>query len=111
MANLLRTRNQMCRQADHRPESWEESSGTAMLAFAMIKGLRHGWRPEERMGWPRGGIRSLTTFVDQNADVTNIFMAMGKQYLASNLARPGRWAIFTGQSPLAWATWALLEWR
>lgn len=25
------------------PESWEESSGTAMFAYAMQVGIRHGW--------------------------------------------------------------------
>ena len=49
MAGLLANQmdNGMWRQLIDKPESWPESSGTAMFAFAMVTGVKSGWLDEK----------------------------------------------------------------
>lgn len=47
------------RQLIDKPESWPESSGSVMFAFAIVTGVKNGWLDEKtnspqlaRLGWP-----------------------------------------------------------
>jgi len=99
------------RQLIDHPESWEESSSTAMFTFAMVEGVRHGWLAEDTYGpAARKGWIALAGFVDQNSDVTNICVGTGKQNSYDYyLARPRKTGDFHGQAPVLWTARALLE--
>lgn len=45
MAGLLsfQTEAGLWRQLIDQPESWPETSGSAMFAFGMVTGVAHGW--------------------------------------------------------------------
>jgi rhamnogalacturonyl hydrolase YesR len=113
MAALLKYQGKdgMWRQLIDRPESWPESSSSAMFTFAMITGVKNGWLdgakygPAARKGW-----LAVTGYIDQNSDVTQVCEGTGKQNdLAYYLARSRRTGDFHGQAPILWAASALLR--
>ena len=67
------------RQLIDRPEVWEESSGSAMFAYAMITGVKNGWLdtttygPAARRAW-----LALVGQLDENANVRHICVGTGK---------------------------------
>jgi rhamnogalacturonyl hydrolase YesR len=93
------------------PESWSESSATAMFSFAMITGVKHGWLdaatygPVARRGWI-----AAAGYVDQNHDVTQVCTGTGKfnskQYYLDRRRETGN---LHGQAPILWAATALLR--
>src|SRR5271170_2842525 len=101
----------MWRQLIDHDEAWPESSSSAMFAFAMITGVKHGWLdaatygPAARRGWI-----AVVGYVDQNSDVTQVCEGTGKKDdLAYYLARKRRTGDFHGQAPVMWAASALLR--
>ena len=101
----------MWRQLIDHPESWPESSSSAMFAYALISGVKHGWLEEEKYGpAARKAWIAVAGYVDQNADVTNVCEGTGKNNdYAYYLARKRRTGDFHGQAPVLWAATALLE--
>ena len=113
MAALLQYQGKdgMWRQLIDHDEAWPESSGSAMFAFALIMGVKHGWLdaatygPAARRGWI-----AAAGYVDQNADVTSVCAGTGKKNdLEYYLERPRRTGDFHGQAPVLWAATALLR--
>ena len=113
MASLLKYQAQdgMWRELIDHPEAWPESSSSAMFAFAMITGVKHGWldaatyAPAARKAWI-----AVAGYVDQNNDVTQVCEGTGKKDdLAYYLARKRRTGDFHGQAPVLWAASALLR--
>lgn len=113
MAALLINQAQdgMWRQLIDHPESWPESSSSAMFAYALISGVKRGWLDEEKYGpAARKAWIAVAGYVDQNADVTNVCEGTGKNNdYAYYLARKRRTGDFHGQAPVLWAAAALLE--
>jgi len=99
------------RQLIDHPESWEESSSSAMFTYALVTGVKRGWLPEETYGpAARQAWIAVAGFVDQNADVTNVCEGTGKKNdYAYYLARRRRTGDFHGQAPVMWAATALIE--
>jgi len=101
----------MWRQLVDMPESWEESSCTAMFAYAMQVGLRHDWLPAEgykdavARAW-----RALLRHVDDAGNLQEICVGTGQsrdvQYY---LDRPRHAGDFHGQAPLLWLTGEMVE--
>jgi rhamnogalacturonyl hydrolase YesR len=95
---------------DH-PEAWPESSSSAMFAFALIAGVKHGWldaptyAPAARRAWI-----AVTGYIDQNHDVTQVCEGTGKkddmQYYLDRRRQTGN---LHGQAPVLWAATALLR--
>lgn len=113
MAALIanQTQDGSWRQLIDHPESWEESSSSAMFTYALVTGVKRGWLPEETYGpAARKAWIAVAGFVDQNADVTNVCEGTGKKNdYAYYLARRRRTGDFHGQAPVMWAATALIE--
>jgi rhamnogalacturonyl hydrolase YesR len=108
------------RQLVDRPELWLEGSGSAMLAFALIAGVKRGWldnatySPVARRAW-----LGLTQLLDVQANVRDVCVGTGKalgevgtdldaQY-RYYVDRPRRTGDLHGQAPMLWAATALLR--
>jgi rhamnogalacturonyl hydrolase YesR len=113
MAALLKYQGAdgMWRQLIDRPESWPETSSSAMFSFAMITGVKHGWldsdtyAPAARRAWI-----AVAGYVDQNHDVTQVCEGTNKlnnlQYYLDRKRQTGN---LHGQAPVMWAATALLR--
>jgi unsaturated rhamnogalacturonyl hydrolase len=95
---------------DHEP-AWQESSGTAMIAWAMQVGIGHGllererYRPAVERAW-----MALAGLVDAAGNLRGVCVGTGKQDdLGYYLARPRVAGDFHGQAPLLWLATSLLE--
>ncbi|HXE07610.1 MAG TPA: glycoside hydrolase family 88 protein [Acidobacteriaceae bacterium] len=113
MASLLKYQGAdgMWRELIDDPAAWPESSSSAMFAFALITGVKHGWldaatyAPAARRAWI-----AVTGYVDQNHDVTQVCTGTGKldnkQYYLDRKRETGN---LHGQAPVLWAAVALLR--
>jgi len=99
------------RQLIDREESWPESSGTGMFAFALISGVRNGMLSTATYGAAaRRAWIALAGYVDQNNDVTSVCEGTNKfNSLDYYLLRKRRTGDFHGQAPLMWTAAALLR--
>jgi rhamnogalacturonyl hydrolase YesR len=93
------------------PDCWAETSGTAMFAYAMISGVRHGWLDKERYGpAARKAWMALIPYIDDNGDVTEVCVGTNKkndrQYYYD---RPRITGDYHGQAPVLWCAFALME--
>jgi len=113
MAALLRYQaaDGMWRQVIDHDEFWEESSGSAMFAFAMISGVKHGWldaktyAPAARRAWI-----AVAGSVDQNSDLTGVCEGTGKRPdLHLYFERKRRTGDYHGQAPVLWSAMASIE--
>lgn len=95
---------------DHE-ESWPETSGTGMFAFALISGVKNGMLSKETYGAAaRHAWIALAGYVDQNNDVTSVCEGTNKlNNLDYYLLRKRRTGDFHGQAPLLWTAAALLR--
>ena len=112
MAALVANQAQdgMWRQLIDHPESWEESSSSAMFTYALVTGVRRGWLSEETYGpAARKAWIAVSGFVDQNADVTNVCEGTGKKNDYDYYLARRRTGDFHGQAPVMWAASALIE--
>lgn len=122
MAALLRHQapGGLWRQLVDRPETWLETSGSGMFAFAMVTGVKEGWLdaatygPAARRAW-----LALVGELDADANVRNVCVGTNKasqevgpdlqrQY-AFYLARDRRTGDLHGQAPMLWTASALLR--
>jgi unsaturated rhamnogalacturonyl hydrolase len=99
------------RQLIDQPDAWAESSGTAMFAFAMVSGVRHGWLEGDEFGEvARRAWLGLTKQVTPEGDVREVCVGTGarndRQYY---LDRPRITGDLHGQAPLLWTAVALLR--
>jgi unsaturated rhamnogalacturonyl hydrolase len=101
----------MWRQLIDKPESWPESSGTAMFAFAMVSGVKNGWLDEKVYGpAARKSWISLTKMLDENANLREVCVGTNKGFdEAFYLDRPRTAGDLHGQAPLLWTASALLR--
>jgi rhamnogalacturonyl hydrolase YesR len=113
MAVLLRYQAQdgMWRQLLDHPESWEESSCTAMFTFAMITGVKNGWLKDKAYAQAaRKGWLALVSNLEPNGDLKDICEGTGKKNdLQYYLTRARGSGDLHGQGPLLWCASALLE--
>jgi rhamnogalacturonyl hydrolase YesR len=113
MASLLRHQapDGMWRQLVDDAESWPETSGTGMFAFAMITGVKNGWLdarvygPAARKAW-----LALVTYIDGNGDIRDVCEGTNKkadrQYYLDRKRITGD---LHGQAPVLWCATALLR--
>lgn len=122
MASLLKFQGEdgLWRQLVDRPESYAETSGTGMFAFAMITGVKHKWLdaktygPAARKAW-----LGLVRHLDQDANVRGVCIGTDKAFQAVGpdldkqlkfyLERPTRTGDLHGQAPVLWSASALMR--
>ena len=95
---------------DH-PESYKETSCTAMFAFAMITGAKKGWLKEKtyaeaaRKSW-----LALINYIDTAGNIGEVCVGTGQtNSLEFYLNRPRSRGDFHGQAPVVWCAVALLQ--
>ena len=95
---------------DH-PESYPESSTTAMFTFALITGVKKGWLQDEayaqaaRKGW----LGLIRRFMDENGRLDKVCIGTGQTNdLEFYLTRPTEKGNPHGQAPVLWCVNALL---
>ena len=113
MSSLLKYQGKdgMWRELIDKDDAWPESSSSAMFAFGMIMGVKHGWLdaktygPAARKAWI-----AAVGYIDQNHDVTQVCEGTGKKdSLEYYYQRRRRTGDFHGQAPMLWAANALLR--
>ena len=122
MAALLKHQAEsgLWRQLVDKPDTWEETSGSGMFAYAMVTGVKRGWLdaktygPAARKAW-----LALVDRVDEEGYLSDVCRGtnkaakmvgpdLDKQY-EFYLARPRVKGDHHGQAPLLWTAAALLE--
>lgn len=113
MSALLRyqTTEGMWRQLIDDKDSWPETSGSGMFAFAIITGVKNGWLPPERYGKAaRKAWLSLVGYLDDNNDMREVCEGTNKkndrQYYLDRRRIVGD---LHGQAPVLWCVSALLR--
>ncbi|SFS06879.1 Rhamnogalacturonyl hydrolase YesR [Granulicella pectinivorans] len=113
MASLLKYQGSdgMWRELIDHPEAWPESSSSAMFAFAMVTGVKHGWLPAATYGpAARKAWIGVVGYIDQNNDLTQVCEGTGKKAdFDYYLARKRRTGDFHGQAPVLWTAAALIR--
>src|SRR5678815_2242814 len=83
MESLLRYQSEdgLWRQLIDHPESWAETSGTGMFAFAFVTGVKKGWLPKKTYGSAaRKAWLGLAKHIDANANVTDVCIGTNKGF-------------------------------
>ena len=113
MAGLLINQgaNGMWHQLIDYPESYEESSCTAMFTYAFITGVKLGWLDKDAYGQAaRKGWLALVKHLDDKAELTDICVGTGQNKdIQYYLDRPRKTGDFHGQAPVLWCANALLR--
>jgi unsaturated rhamnogalacturonyl hydrolase len=113
MASLLRYQRDdgMWRQLIDRPESWPETSCSAMFTFALISGVRNHWLDEEEYGpAARKGWLGVIRYLNENGDISDVCEGTGKKNdLQYYLDRKRNVGDMHGQAPILWCATALLR--
>ena len=113
MAALLRYQGEdgLWRQLIDDPESWPETSGTGMFAFAMVTGVKNGWLDAGKFGpAARKAWLGLVKNLDENANVANVCAGTPKGFTVQYyLDRPRVTGDPHGQSPIMWTASALMR--
>ena len=113
MASLLQFQDAdgMWHQLIDGPDSYKETSCTAMFTYAMITGVKRGWLPElpyaeaARKGW-----LALTSYIDEDGNVDQVCIGTGqKNDRQFYLDRPRRKGDHHGQAPTLWCAVAFLR--
>lgn len=122
MAALLKHQapSGLWRQLVDKPETWEETSGSGMFAYAMVTGVRRGWLAQEvygpvaRKAWlalvgqidQDGNLREVCVGTNKGAKAVGTDLALQYQYYLDRARVAGD---YHGQGPLLWTAAALLE--
>jgi unsaturated rhamnogalacturonyl hydrolase len=113
MASLLKyqAENGTWRQLIDQPDSWNETSGTGMFAFAMITGVKNGWLDKYIFGAAaRKAWLGLVSYIDNSDDLRDVCEGTGKkndrQYYLDRKRNVGD---LHGQAPVLWCASALLR--
>ncbi|MBN1144201.1 MAG: glycoside hydrolase family 88 protein [Bacteroidales bacterium] len=113
MAALLRYQEAdgMWRQIIDDPESWKETSATAMFTYAFITGVKNGWLDAEIYGKAaRKAWLSLTDYLNDDDELTEVCAGTNiKNSREHYLTRPRIVGDLHGQAPLVWCAVALLR--
>ncbi len=94
-----------------KPESWVETSGSAMFTYAIILGIKNGWldaatyTPIARKAWI-----ALTGYINKDGDISNVCEGTNRkddyQYYLNRKQKTGD---MHGQAPILWCVYALLK--
>lgn len=100
----------MWRQLIDQPDSWAETSGSAMFAFSMVCGVKNGWLeaktygPAARKAWI-----SLVGYLDDDANLREVCIGTDKGFDEEFYHnRPRTAGDLHGQAPMLWTASALI---
>lgn len=113
MASLLNHQSStgLWRQLIDHPEFWDETSGSAMFAFAFAVGVKEGWLPEKTYGpaLHKAWI-ALAQQVNANGELQEVCVGTGaKNDVTYYMDRPRTTGDFHGQAALLWVAAALID--
>lgn len=113
MAALLKYQDAdgMWHQLIDHPESYKETSCTAMFTYAFILGVKNGWLtdPAYAQGARKGWL-ALQNYIDENGDVDKVCVGTGQtNSLQFYLTRPTQKGNPHGQAPVLWCAAAILR--
>lgn len=99
------------RQLIDRPESWEESSSSAMFTYAFVTGVKNGWLPANTYGpAARKAWIALVGYLTPEGLLREVCVGTGKKNdLQHYLDRPRVTGDAHGQAPMLWSANALLR--
>lgn len=113
MAALLANQSDtgLWRQLIDKPESWPETSGSAMFCFAMVTGVKNGWLDEKSYGpAARKAWLALVAQLDESANLREVCVGTNKGFTEQYyLDRPRTTGDLHGQAPVLWTVTALLR--
>lgn len=113
MAGLLANQaaDGMWRQLVDKPDSWPETSGSAMFAFAMVTGVKNDWLDEEQYGpAARKAWLALVGYLEKDANLREVCVGTDKGFSEKFYDdRPRTSGDLHGQSPMLWTASALLR--
>ncbi|MFT4176962.1 MAG: glycoside hydrolase family 88 protein [Luteolibacter sp.] len=113
MAGLLATQmeNGMWGQLLDKPDSWPETSGTAMFAFGMVAGVKNGWLDEKTYGpAARKAWLALVDQLDENANLKDVCIGTDKGFSEQFYNDREKVAgDLHGQAPMLWTASELLR--
>ncbi len=103
--------NGMWRQLIDGPDTFEETSGTAMFTCAMILGVKNGWLSKKKYGEAaRKGWMALVNHLDENGELGEICCGTNKHPDRDHyLTRPRLRGDLHGQAAMIWCAAALME--
>lgn len=95
---------------DH-PESWGETSGTGMFAFAFVTGVKKGWLPKKTFGpAARKAWLALVKNIDADGNVKEVCVGTNKGFSVQYYMDRGRaTGDLHGQAASLWSAMALLR--
>ena len=99
------------RQLIDKPAAWPETSGSAMFAFAMVRGVKDGWL-EEKTYAPsaRNAWLGLVNYLDADANIRDVCVGTNKGHSEQYyLEREKHTGDLHGQAAMTWLAMALLE--
>ena len=112
MSSLLKYQAEsgLWRQLLDHPESWEETSGTGMFAFAFVTGVKKGWLDKKTYGpAARKAWIGLSKQIDEKGNVKEVCIGTNKgfsvQYYMDRARATGD---LHGQAAALWTAMALL---
>jgi rhamnogalacturonyl hydrolase YesR len=92
-------------------DSWPESSGSAMFAFAMVTGVKNGWletetyAPAARKAW-----LALVSRLDGKGNLRDVCVGTNKGFTKQYyMDRPRNVGDLHGEAPMLWTASALLR--
>jgi len=113
MAALLATQDEagLWHQLIDKPDSWPETSGSAMFTFAFVNGVKHGWLEEQTYGpAARKAWLALVGYLDPDGNLREVCVGTNKgdseKYYND---RPRAVGDLHGQAPMLWTASALLR--
>ena len=90
------------------PNSWKETSSTAMFTYAMIVGVKNGWLDKKTYGAAaRKAYISLLSYLDENWNIRNVCEGTGaRNNYKYYLTRRKLTGDLHGQAALIWCCYA-----
>lgn len=113
MAALLATqdKNGLWHQLMDKPDSWPETSGSAMFTFAFVTGVKNGWLEEKNYGpAARKAWLALVANLDAEGNLRDVCVGTNKGDSEKFYNdRPRAIGDLHGQAPMLWTASALLR--
>lgn len=104
------SKNGMWLQLVDEPDLWEETSGSAMFAYAIIVGVKRGWLDESYVPVVEKSWLALVDYIDENGDIKDVCAGTNVGYTKEHYKnRPKITGDIHGLAPMIWCSYALVS--